>query len=138
MDESSSTPAEPETQTAIETAAANEGGATTAATETVALPAALDLAVHAGDALRISDDHVVAHWRHADIGFGVAVSPHRHAVPAAFGGGNGQRAWHPLREFIRADESVEVTPAIVRLRKSVLTAEQRGKVRGRERSAAAN
>jgi GTP-binding protein len=40
-------------------------------------------------------------------------------------------------EFIRADESVEVTPAIVRLRKSVLTAEQRGKVRGRERSAAA-
>ena len=42
MDESSSTHTEPETQAAIETAA-NEGGATTAATETVALPAALDL-----------------------------------------------------------------------------------------------
>ncbi len=39
-------------------------------------------------------------------------------------------------EFIRDDECVEVTPGTVRLRKSLLPAEQRGKARGRARSSA--
>jgi GTP-binding protein len=37
-------------------------------------------------------------------------------------------------EFVREDESVEVTPDVVRLRKAVLTAEQRGKLRTRSSS----
>ena len=36
-------------------------------------------------------------------------------------------------EFIREDESVEVTPRVTRLRKTVLGAHQRGKERGRSR-----
>jgi GTP-binding protein len=39
-------------------------------------------------------------------------------------------------ELIRDDECVEVTPGSVRLRKTVLAAEQRGKLRGRARSSA--
>ena len=34
-------------------------------------------------------------------------------------------------EFVREDESVEVTPRAVRLRKAILPAEDRGKVRSR-------
>ena len=37
-------------------------------------------------------------------------------------------------EFIREDEAVEATPASVRLRKVVLSASDRGKVRGRQRA----
>ena len=34
-------------------------------------------------------------------------------------------------EFVREDESVEVTPNIVRLRKAILSADERGKLRSR-------
>src|SRR5439155_15835622 len=37
-------------------------------------------------------------------------------------------------EFVREDESVEVTPGAVRLRKSVLSAHERGKSAGRGRA----
>jgi GTP-binding protein len=37
-------------------------------------------------------------------------------------------------EFVREDESVEVTPGVVRLRKAVLTAEERGKLRSHSSS----
>jgi GTP-binding protein len=36
-------------------------------------------------------------------------------------------------EFVREDEAVEVTPKMVRLRKAILTAEERSKARGRLR-----